>query len=101
MKILQQEHLVENAAEMGAYFIEQLRQLQQSCPGIVEVRGLGLMIGVELQEGLGTIVQQALLDAHYLTGCVAGKILRILPPLIITKADIDGFIDTLKTILTK
>lgn len=101
MKILQQEHLVENAAEMGAYFMEKLQQLQQTCADIVEVRGMGLMIGVELQDGQGAKVQQALLDAHYLTGCVAGKTLRILPPLIITKADIDTFMDTLTEILTK
>ncbi len=101
MKILQQEHLVENAAAMGAYFMEKLQQLQQNCADIVEVRGMGLMIGVELQDGQGTKVQQTLLDAHYLTGCVAGKTLRILPPLIITKEDIDTFMDTLTDILTK
>ncbi|MCI9625926.1 MAG: aspartate aminotransferase family protein [Clostridia bacterium] len=101
MKILQQEHLVENAAAMGAYFMGKLQQLQQNCADIVEVRGMGLMIGVELQDGQGTKVQQTLLDAHYLTGCVAGKTLRILPPLIITKEDIDTFMDTLTDILTK
>ena len=101
MKILQQEHLVENAEKMGQYMIEKLKMLQKEYPDILEVRGKGLMIGVEFGEGMGAQVQQNLLKAHYLTGCVAGKILRILPPLIITKQDIDSFINTLQHILKK
>lgn len=101
MKILKEEKLVENAADMGRYFKAELEKLQRECADIKEVRGIGLMLGVELTEGKGAEVQKALLEAHYLTGCVAGKTLRILPPLIITEADIDGFIETLKKILTK
>lgn len=101
IKILQQEHLVENAEKMGQYMMEKLKTLQSQYSAMVEVRGKGLMIGVEFQEGKGAQVQQQLLQAHYLTGCVAGKTLRILPPLIISKQDIDAFIHTLQQILEK
>ncbi len=57
--------------------MEKLKTLQSQYPAMVEVRGKGLMIGVEFQEGKGAQVQQQLLQAHYLTGCVAGKTLGI------------------------
>lgn len=93
---IKDEGLVENAYTVGQYAKECLESLKLEFPEIIEVRGLGLMLGIELTEGLAATLHAKLFEKGYLTGCIAGKILRILPPLIVTKADIDGFINTLK-----
>ena len=99
LKIFKEEGLVENAAQTGAYLLEKLNTLKLSYPIIKEIRGIGLMFGVEFEQDKGSAIQKALFGKKYLTGCVAGKILRLLPPLITTKQDIDRFITTLETCL--
>ena len=94
-EILEKEHLVENAKNTGAYFLSQLRSLQQEEASIVDVRGCGLMIGVEFASGLGAAIQKALFEKRFLTGCVGGATLRILPPLIVTPSEVDRFMEAL------
>ena len=94
-EILEKEHLVENAKNTGAYFLSQLRSLQQEEASIVDVRGCGLMIGVEFASGLGAAIQKALFEKGFLTGCVGGATLRLLPPLIVTPSEVDGFMEAL------
>lgn len=89
------DDLVKNAAEMGKYLAEQLRAL----PGIAEVRGRGLMIGAELSGGGAAAVRNGLFEKRYLVGCVGDSTLRLLPPLIVKKEDIDGFIAALADVL--
>lgn len=89
------ENLLQNAADMGAYFAEKLRAL----PGIAEVRGAGLMIGADVAGGGAKAVQNALFEKRYLVGCVGDTTLRLLPPLIVKKEDIDGFIAALADVL--
>jgi len=99
LDVFEQEHLVENANEVGTYFIDQLRQLQQTNSHVLEVRGRGLMIGLVLDTPHKEVRSRLVHEQHAFTGCAGTNILRILPPLIITKADVDDFIFRLKNVL--
>ncbi len=99
--IFEKEGLVQNAYQMGEYLKEKLIQLQKVHEAIVDVRVFGLMAGVDFDFGKGALVQSAMLKNGYLTGCVAGTTLRILPPLIINSQDIDGFIATLDKVISQ
>lgn len=99
LDVFEKEHLVENANEVGTYFIDQLRQLQQTNCHILEVRGRGLMVGLVLDMPHKEIRSRLIHEQHVFTGCAGTNILRILPPLIITKADVDDFIFRLKNVL--
>lgn len=99
LDIFEQEHLVDNAHQIGEYLIEQLRNLQNDYPIIKEVRGRGMMIGVELSVPYKEIRQQLLFEQHCFTGCAGTNILRLLPPLCLTKTEADDFISRLKEVL--
>ena len=88
--------LVENAAAVGAYFQEQLRAL--GAPQIRAVRGLGLMIGVEFKEKVAPIVA-ALRDAGVLTINAGATVIRFVPPLTITKTEVDEVVRRLGGVL--
>ncbi len=93
----EKERLCENAAEMGDYFEERLRELNS--PEILEIRRRGLMLGIQFPDGRGAEIQQKLFADHVLVGSCGGNTLRVLPPLIVTKADIDKFISKLEAAL--
>ncbi len=97
-EVLEKENLVENSKTVGSYMKEKLLTLAEKYSIIKEVRGEGLMLGVEFQEAIAGDIKHDLFDKKYLTGATATT-LRILPPLIITKADADAFIDVLETVL--
>lgn len=97
-KIFEEEKLVENSACVGAYLKEKLEDLAKNCPAIKEVRGKGLMIGVELTAGNAADIKHKLFDKKYLVGATATTI-RLLPPLIITKADADEFVNVFEEVL--
>lgn len=99
LDIFEQEHLVDNAHQIGEYLIEQLRNLQKDYPIIKEVRGRGMMIGVELSVPYKEIRQQLLFEQHCFTGCAGTNILRLLPPLCLTKTEADDFISRLKKVI--
>ena len=95
LNIIEEEKLVENAQMVGKYFEEKLLELAKKYPDkIKQVRALGLMIGVEYSEGLAKKVNAALFERKILCGSTMTT-LRILPPLIITKNDVDKFIEVL------
>ena len=96
LDVIEQEHLVENAHEVGEYLIGKLKELQQTEPHIVEVRGRGLMIGIELDVPHKPIREKLVYEEHCFTGCASTNILRLLPPLCFTKAQADDFIERLK-----
>ena len=98
LDIMEQEHLVENAAEVGAYLMETLRSA--GLPHVVEVRGEGLMIGIELDIPYKEPRQRLVKEQHCFTGCSGTNVLRLLPPLCLTKAEADSFVDKLKAVLT-
>lgn len=96
----EKEGLVENSKTVGAYLKEKLMDLAKKHVIIKEVRGTGLMLGVEFEGAIAGDIKHDLFDAKYLTGATATT-LRILPPLIITKADADEFVCVLDEILRK
>ena len=99
LDVFEQEQLVENAHIVGEYLIEQLKELQKDYPIITEVRGRGMMIGVELAVPYKEIRQRLLFEQHCFTGCAGTNTLRLLPPLCLTKTEADDFISRLKQVL--
>jgi len=101
LDVIEQEKLVQNADEMGNYLLSQLRQMQTEVPHITDVRGRGLMIGIELDVPQKLVREQLIYDGHVFTGCSGTSVLRLLPPLCLSKAEADEFLDKLKKILQK
>ena len=99
LDVFEQEHLVENAHEVGEYLIAQLKELQKTEQHIVDVRGRGLMIGIDLDIPHKDVRQPLIYQEHCFTGCAGTNILRLLPPLCLTKAEADLFIEKLKKTL--
>lgn len=92
LEIIQQEQLMANAAEIGQYLIDELRKIEE----IVEVRGRGLMIGIELPESLAHVKKDLLLKNRIFTGEAKPSVIRLLPALNITKEHADQFLLALK-----
>lgn len=99
LDVFEAEHLVENAHEVGEYLIAQLKELQKSQSHIIDVRGRGLMIGIDLDIPHKDVRQPLIYQEHCFTGCAGTNILRLLPPLCLTKQDADDFINRLKKTL--
>lgn len=98
--IYESERLVENAAKMGVYFKEKLEKLQEKHSGkITEVRGAGLLIGIQLDDKIAKDVFSGLFDEGILTSLCGGNTIRIAPPLIVNEDDADLFINALDEIL--
>ena len=97
LEIIEEEKLVENSSQMGTYFMEKLSEKVGDYAS--EIRGKGLMIGIELKNKNAGEICKELMKRKYLVGAVGDSVLRIVPPLIITKNDIDGFVNTLENIL--
>ena len=91
-----EENILDNVNEVGDYFIEELKKLDKEI--IADVRGKGLMVGVELTKPGAEYVDK-FREAGFLINCTAGNVLRFVPPLIITKADIDEFVKAMDEIL--
>lgn len=99
LDVFEQEHLVDNAHVVGSYLLEQLKAFQQTEPHITEIRGRGLMVGVVLDIPHKEVRSLLIHQEHVFTGCASTNILRILPPLVLTKADVDEFIHRFKRVL--
>lgn len=99
LDVMEQEQLVENAHQVGDYLMERLKQLQQQCPHIVEVRGRGLMIGIELDMPHKDLRSRLLFEEHVFTGCASTNILRLLPPLCFTREMADRFVEKFSHVL--
>ncbi|MEX1313534.1 MAG: ornithine--oxo-acid transaminase [Desulfotignum sp.] len=101
LKVLVQENMIENAADMGAYFLEKLRQIQH--PAIKEVRGIGLMIAIELHRnvsGGARPICEALQEKGILCKETHTWIIRFAPPLVITKPDIDWAMERIRDVFS-
>lgn len=92
LKVMEEENLIENARAIGEYLIAELSKL----PVFKEVRGRGLMIGLELNPGYETLRDRLLFEEHIFTGGAGANVIRLLPPLNITKEVADHFIATVK-----
>ena len=97
LDVMEDEQLVENARIVGEYLIERLKEEQ--LPHVVDIRGVGLMIGVELDMPYKEIRTRLVKEQHCFTGCSGTNVIRLLPPLCLTKADADDFIQRFKNVL--
>ena len=92
LQIIEKEQLINNAAVMGNYLIEELKKITS----LLEVRGRGLMIGIELPEQLKMVKQKLLTDHGIFTGEAKPNVIRLLPALSMTKDHADYFLQSLK-----
>ena len=93
--IMKKENLVENAANTGNYLINELKKI----PQIKEVRGEGLMIGLEFDQPVKEIRSKLLFEQKVFTGVSGTNVIRLLPPLVLTTDQADIFIERLKKVL--
>ncbi|MDL2223496.1 aminotransferase class III-fold pyridoxal phosphate-dependent enzyme [Bacteroidales bacterium OttesenSCG-928-M11] len=95
LEVMEEESLIDNATKVGNYLMKELKQFSQ----IKEVRGRGLMIGMEFSEPIKPLRDKLLFEQKVFTGATGKNIFRLLPPLCITKEDADEFLSRFKTIL--
>lgn len=81
LDVIENEHLVENAAKVGSFLLDELKKLKATNPHIVDVRGEGLMIGIEYDEPIKDFRNKLVHEKHMFTGAASTNILRLLPPL--------------------
>lgn len=92
LDVLKSQKLIQNAAEVGQYLIDELSKLDK----VKEVRGIGLMIGIEMEEEIADIRKQLLFDNKIFTGVSGKHIIRLLPPLNLKKQHADFFLEKFK-----
>lgn len=98
LKTLEADNIIGHCEEVGRYFMDRLRTIQSRHPSVVDVRGKGLLLGLELdRDGMPSV--QACLEKGFVINCVQGNTLRFVPPLIVKKAEIDRLIECLDGIL--
>lgn len=96
LDVIQQEKLVENATAIGNYIIEKVKTIN----GVKEVRGKGLMLGIELPFNAAQVRNDMVFKQHIFTGSASNKnTVRLLPPLSISKAEADIFLEGFSTVL--
>lgn len=100
LDIIKEEKLVENAAKVGEFLLSELKKMQGT-KGIKEVRGLGLMIGIEFEESAKEIRRQLLFDEKVFTGASGEKVIRLLPPLCLSIEDAKLFLERFSSVLKK
>ncbi len=101
LDVFEKEGLVENAHLVGDYLMDELKELQQRNHHIKELRGRGLMIGVVLDVPHKEVRGKLIHEQHCFTGCAGTDILRILPPLCLSRNEVDEFIKRLETVLNE
>ena len=97
LDIMEDEHLVDNAHTVGEYLIEKLRGA--NLPHVTEMRGRGLMIGIELDVPYKDVRTRLVKEQHVFTGCSGTNTLRLLPPLTFSKGEADEFVSKLAKVL--
>lgn len=95
LDIIKVEHLMENALKIGNYLMTELKKI----PQIKEVRGLGLMIGIEFDQPVKEIRSRLLFEKKIFTGASGTNIIRLLPPLCLSKSDADLFLSGFKELV--
>lgn len=101
LDVFEQEGLVENAHLVGDYLMKELEELRQRNRHILEVRGRGLMVGVVLDVPYKEVRSKLIHEQHCFTGCAGTNILRVLPPLCLSKGEVDEFIIRLENVLNE
>ncbi|NLC70728.1 MAG: acetylornithine transaminase [Desulfuromonadaceae bacterium] len=100
LRTILEEGVLENCVKMGSYLAERLREMKERYPFIVEIRGRGLILGMELSVPGGGFVRKAM-DKGVLINCTVDKVLRFVPPLIVSAAEIDEMVAVLDGILAE
>ena len=95
LDVMKEENLIENAAKVGTHLMEELKSFK----GIKEVRGLGLMIGMEFEEPIKEIRSKLLFEQKVFTGVSGTNVIRLLPPLCLSMAEADDFLDRLHKVI--
>ncbi len=101
LDVFEQEGLVENAHLVGDYLMKELEELRQRNRHILEVRGRGLMVGVVLDVPHKEVRSRLIHEQYCFTGCAGTNILRVLPPLCLSKGEVDEFIIRLENVLNE
>ncbi|MBP3260119.1 MAG: aminotransferase class III-fold pyridoxal phosphate-dependent enzyme [Prevotella sp.] len=107
LDVFEEENLVENARVVGDYLMEGLRTVSRDTAAadgtgrIQDIRGRGLMVGIDLDVPHKEVRQPLIYEEHCFTGCAGTNVLRLLPPLCLTKQEVDQFIDKLTKILKR
>lgn len=100
LDVMEAENLVENAAETGAYLLEKLKEMQLRHPAIRDVRGRGLMIGIEIEGSAADLRRQLLFDHHIFTGGAGAHTVRLLPALGLSKSQADSFLHAFEALIS-
>ena len=95
LEVMEEEHLLDNVNKVGDYLMEELKKI----PQIKEVRGKGLMIGMEFEEPIKEIRRRLLFEEHVFTGVSGTNVIRLLPPLTLTMEQAEEFIARFKRVL--
>lgn len=95
LDVMKEENLVENAAKVGAHLLEELKKFK----GIKEVRGRGLMIGLEFEEPIKELRKQLLFEQKVFTGVSGTNVIRLLPPLCLSMQEADDFLTRLQHVM--
>lgn len=95
LDVMEKEHLMENAAQVGAHLLEELKKI----PQIKEVRGRGLIIGLDFDEPIKELRSKLLFEQKVFTGVTGTHVLRLLPPLCLTLKEADEFLEKLENVL--
>ncbi len=99
LEVMEAESLVENAERVGNYLINKLKEMQRECPKILEVRGRGLMIGIEVEGSAPELRKRLLFEQRVFTGGAGATTVRLLPALCLTIAEADQFLAAFRTVL--
>lgn len=97
LDVMENENLIENAARVGKFLMDECSKI----PQIKEVRGRGLMIGLEFDQPIKEIRQALLYDKHIFTGVSGTNVIRLLPPLCLSMEEAESFIEALKTVIAE
>ena len=99
LTIFERDNILENVRKVGAYLREKLEELRTVTDHIVDIRGKGMMLGVEFDVPVNPVINNALLEQHMVLINAGTNILRVIPPLVVTEKDVDEAIDRLKKAL--
>lgn len=97
LDIMEEEHIVENAGIVGEYLIMRLKE--EKLPHVIDIRGRGLMVGIELDVPYKEIRTRLVKEQHCFTGCSGTNVIRLLPPLCLSKDNVDDFMERFKKVL--
>jgi acetylornithine/N-succinyldiaminopimelate aminotransferase len=100
LQAIREDGMLENCQRVGAYFLQRLKDLQQRYAFIKEVRGRGLMLGIQLDFPGGQLVNDCL-ERGFLVNCTVDTVLRFLPPLIVKESEVDLLMTTLDELFAK